>query len=179
MEDIVEKLGVEKSKEMIDRADLVLLVLDSTTGITAGDREIFDLVRSKEAIVLLNKADLSQDGIRPADLEELAKRMPVLTISARTGAGMDELEDKIVAMALGGRISASDEIMITNVRHKRALEKARRCLAEALAALAGEVPVDIVAIDIREAWEALGEITGTALTEEIVDRIFADFCIGK
>ena len=179
VEDIVEKLGVEKSKEMIDRADLVLLVLDSTTGITAGDREIFDLVRSKEAIVLLNKADLSQDGIRPADLEELAKRMPVLTISARTGAGMDELENKIVAMALGGRISASDEIMITNVRHKQALERARRCLAEALAALAGEVPVDIVAIDIREAWEALGEITGTTLTEDIVDRIFADFCIGK
>lgn len=178
-EDIVEKLGVEKTKEMIEGADLILLVLDATAGLTEGDREIFHLVQGRETIVLLNKTDLNQEGILPADLVGLAEGMPVLSISARTGSGLEKLEDQIITMALGGRITASDEILITNVRHKAALERARRHLDEAIAAVKGEVPVDIVAIDIREAWESLGEITGKTLTEDIVDRIFADFCIGK
>lgn len=175
----VERLGVERTKEMIGRADLVLLVLDSTAGITGGDREIAGLVKDKETIVLINKIDLKSDGIGIEEAQGLACGRPVLRISAVEGYGLDALEEKIVDMALGGRVSPSDEIMVTNVRHKRALEKSREYLLEARAAIRGNVPVDIVSIDVKAAWEALGEITGSTITEEIVDRIFADFCVGK
>lgn len=177
--EMVERLGVERTKEMIGRADLVLLVLDSTAGITEGDREIAELVKGKETIVLINKIDVNSGGISAEEAGYLACGRPVLKISAVEGYGLDALEDKIVEMALGGRVSPSDEIMVTNVRHKRALESSRKYLLEAKAAIRGNVPVDIVSIDVKAAWESLGEITGSTVTEDIVERIFADFCIGK
>lgn len=177
--EMVERLGVERTKEMIGRADLVLLVLDSTTGITEGDREIAELVKGKETIVLINKIDVNGGGISAEEAGRLACGRPVLEISAVEGCGLDALEDKIIETALGGRVTPSDEIMVTNVRHKRALEDSRKHLLEAKAAIGGNVPVDIVSIDVKAAWESLGEITGSTVTGDIVERIFADFCIGK
>ncbi|MCL6560167.1 MAG: tRNA uridine-5-carboxymethylaminomethyl(34) synthesis GTPase MnmE, partial [Firmicutes bacterium] len=155
------------------------VMLDSTAGIVEGDREIFRMVRDKKIIVLVNKIDLDRNCIQENELRQLAGGKPVLYISAEKGEGIAELEETIAAMVLGGDISATDEMLITNVRHKKALEKAMGRLKEAREAVSGNVPVDIVAIDIREAWEALGEITGKTLTEDVVERIFAEFCIGK
>ncbi|MCL6638572.1 MAG: tRNA uridine-5-carboxymethylaminomethyl(34) synthesis GTPase MnmE [Firmicutes bacterium] len=178
-EDLVEKLGVEKTREMIGRAGLILLVLDAAEGITEDDRVIFDLVRGKEVIVLVNKIDLAADGIRREELAQVAGGSPFVYISAAKGEGIGELEEKIVEKVMGGGVAAEEEVLITNVRHKNALEKALRRLTEAREGIMAGVPVDIAAIDIRGAWQALGEITGKNLTGDIIERIFADFCIGK
>lgn len=178
-EDIVEKIGVEKTREMIEQADLVLLVLDAARGLADEDYAIMKSIGEKKAIFLVNKVDVEESRIGENDLERLAEKRPVLWISAEKGTGLDELEERIVDMVLGGQVAGSDTVMVGNIRHKQALEKAARHLSEAVDGIKSRIPVDVVAIDIRTAWEALGEITGSTVTEDLLDRIFADFCIGK
>lgn len=178
-EDIVEKIGVEKTREMIGTADLVLVVLDAARGLTEEDHAVIELVGEKEVIFLVNKVDVKETKIDNNEIKRLAGERPLIWISAVKGEGLQELEEAIVKMVLGGRVAVSDTIMVANIRHKQALEKAGRHLEEAVSGIKEKVPVDVVAIDIRAAWEALGEITGSTVTEDLLDRIFADFCIGK
>lgn len=178
-EDIVEKIGVERTREMIGRADLVLLVLDAATGLADEDIAITELIGEKKAIFIVNKVDVEETRITGNEVERLAGKQPALWISAREEKGLDVLEEKIVEMVLGGQVFGSDTVMVANIRHKQALEKAARHLKEAVHGIKEMVPVDVVAIDLRTAWEALGEITGSTVTEDLLDRIFADFCIGK
>lgn len=178
-EDKVERIGVEKTREMIGQADLVLLVLDAARGLEEGDLAIVNTIGDKKAVFLINKADVKEQRIDENEVERLAEGRPVLWISAETGQGLEDLEDKIVEMVLGGQVAASDAVLVASVRHKQALEKASWHLREAVAGVRGSLPVDVVAIDIRAAWEALGEITGSTVTEDLLDRIFKDFCIGK
>lgn len=178
-EDVVEKIGVARTKENINRADLVLLVLDAARGLTDADRSIIESIGEKKSIILINKVDLEVIKIEKKEVERLAPGSPLIWISAEQGTGLSELEDKIVNMVLGGQATASDTVLVASVRHKQALEKAASHLVEAINGLSENVPLDMVSIDIRSAWEDLGEITGTTSTEELLDRIFADFCIGK
>jgi len=178
-EDIVEKIGVEKTREMIGRADLVLLVLDAVRGLTDEDFTIIESIGDRKAIFLVNKVDVEEIRIDESEIKKLSVKRPVIRISAETGKGLDQLEEKIVEMALGGQVAVSDTVLVANIRHRRALEKAAQHLNEAVNGIKEKVPVDVVAIDIRSAWESLGEITGTTVTEDLLDRIFADFCIGK
>jgi len=178
-EDMVEKIGVERTREVIVKADLILLVLDAADGLSAQDFVVVEMAEKKKSLVIVNKTDVKNKKIDQEDLERLAGNKPVIWISAEQGTGLDELEDKIVETVLYGRIDRSDSLMVTNIRHKRALEKAAFHLREAISAIESKVPVDIVAIDLRGAWESLGEITGSSVTENLIERIFNDFCVGK
>jgi len=178
-EDLVERIGVERSKEAIEKADLILLVLDDSAGVTGEDIEIIELLRKKRTIVLINKVDVGKKLISQEVIGNLIGSWPVLWISAENGTGLVELEETIADMVLGGKIVSQDNLLITNIRHKRALEKAVFHLREAVAGVKNMIPLDIVAIDIRAAWENLGEITGLTVDEDLIDRIFSEFCIGK
>jgi tRNA modification GTPase len=179
--DFVEKIGVEKTRETINRADLVLVVLDAVRGLDDEDRAILELIKEKKALILINKVDVDEAKIRikESDVRRLVRERPVLWISALKGTGIDRLEKEIFEMVTGGRVTGSDTVLVANIRHKEVLERSARHLQEAITGARQALPVDIVAIDLREAWEALGEITGSTATEDLLDRIFEDFCIGK
>jgi len=177
--DPVEKIGVERSRALLRRADLVLVVLDAAAGITAEDREILEQVRDKKGLVLINKCDLGDAASLSERLKKLVDDKPVLIVSALHGTGLDRLADAIAQLVLGGGIGAGDELLVSNVRHKSALQSCLFHLREVERSLNEGLPVDLLAIDLRAAWEALGEITGTTVSEDIIDRIFSDFCIGK
>lgn len=178
-DDIVERIGVEKSRELVEKADLVLVVLDAATGITVEDKEILEMVKDKTSILLVNKVDIGDGEFIAKELSLLSASKPIIKMSVKEGTGLAKLEDQIVEMVLGGAVTASDNVLVSNIRHKQALEKAKRHLQEVVTAITGPVPADLISIDLRGAWEALGEVTGSTVTEDLVDRIFADFCIGK
>lgn len=178
-ENIIEKIGIEKTKETIERAGLVLLVLDASRELTGEDLAVINSVGDKKTVFLINKADIGEKKIDKNNVAAQASGRPVLWVSAKEGTGLDQLEKIIFEMVMEGRISNSDTVLVTNARHKHALEKASAHLEDVREGIKINVPVDIAAIDIRAAWEALGEITGSTVTEDLLDRIFADFCIGK
>ncbi|SHH16438.1 tRNA modification GTPase trmE [Thermosyntropha lipolytica DSM 11003] len=177
-EDIVERIGVEKSSQAIEEADLVIFLLDVAAGITEEDMNIYRRLRKDNLIVLVNKEDLEEKNISEEDLARLFKGVKVIRGSVKEKTGLDELKKSIKDMIIEGRGSYEGEEMIFNIRQKIALDKAREHLVSALEGL-GKVPLDCLAVDIRGALEALGEITGKNIKEEVMDRIFRDFCIGK
>lgn len=178
-QDIVEKIGVEKTREMMEQADLALLVLDAARGIEEEDLDIITGIGEKKVIFIVNKVDLENTLIEEREVEKLAGGRPLLWISAETGQGLEKLEETIEEMVMGGQVEISDAVMVSNIRHKQSLEKAAQHLGETIDGLKRNLPVDVVSIDIRAAWESLGEITGSTVTEDLLDRIFRDFCIGK
>ena len=171
--DLVESLGVERSRKAIEQADLVLLVIDISEPITDADREIMELVGKKTALVAANKCDLPQQ----AEPEGLA--WEVVRISALIGEGLAQLEGRMVDLALGGRVFVSDGLMVQNVRQKEALERAERNLSQALSGTASGLPDDFITIDLSAAASALGEITGETVQDDLLEAIFSNFCIGK
>jgi tRNA modification GTPase len=173
-EDVVEKIGVEKSKEKIEEADLIIMMLDISNELDEEDKEIINYIKDKKYIILLNKADLD----KKIDLTEYGIDGDVLEVSAKTGEGLINLKDTIKNMFFKGEIAAT-EVMITNNRHKEALLRAKeRCIA-ALDTLESKLSIDLASIDVRSAWSFLGEITGETMEEDIIDKIFSEFCIGK
>ena len=177
--DLVEQIGVERSKEIIKNADLVLLVLDISSGIMEEDLDIMTFLKGKRAIVLVNKIDLDADENRKKEFEKLSAGFPVAYISAKNEIGLDELEDLIVSTITQGKIIPDQEVFVTNIRHKEILTNAISQLSEVLKGAEAEMTLDFLSIDLRGAWESLGEITGDTAGEDLLDRIFADFCIGK
>lgn len=178
-EDIIEKIGVQKTRESIQGADLVILVIDASREISDEDREIIELVKDKRGIKVMNKIDIADNGENTRYIDAVLPEWPLVRVSATQEKGIDKLEKEIVDLVTGGRIIPADGAMVTNVRHKLLLKKALDHLKEVRAAVENRVPLDLIAIDVRSAWEAVGEITGTVTTENIIDKIFADFCIGK
>jgi len=177
-DDIVESIGVEKTREYLDRADLVLLILDAARPLSEDDRKILDIIKGKKIIVLINKTDLEIQ----LDIKEIADRFinqPLIHMSLTQGKGLDTLEETIYEMVFSDGIKSSDAVMITSVRHEDCLKRAKVSLMDSAQAIECGIPVDLISIDIKSALEALGEITGENISEEIVDRIFHDFCIGK
>ncbi len=170
---VVEALAVERSRKAITQADFVLLVIDSSEPLTQSDRGLIDLLSEKTVLVAANKCDLP----RRADLDEL----PWLQVStsALTGEGLEGLETAMVTSVLGGKVVTSDALLVTNPRHKEALQRAERHLRLATAAQEENLPDDFVTIDLTTALNALGEITGEAVTDELLDIVFSRFCIGK
>lgn len=180
--DAVEKIGVERSRESIQRADLVLMVFDVAGGIDDEDEEIIHLVKNRRGIVVLNKIDI-EAGEETGEIKRLVREKlngwPVVEISALQEKGIRELENTVVELVTGGKVVARDGILVSNVRHKNQLLKAQEHLQEALDGVEAGLTPELVAIDIRAAWEAVGEINGSVITEDIVDKIFTEFCIGK
>ena len=173
--DAVEALGVERSRRAIEGADLVLHVVDNSQPLTEADREIAGLAGSRAALVVANKCDLPGR----AHPEELGREAPVVYTSALSGEGLGRLEEKMVEMALGGRVAASDAPLVTHPRHKDALERAAAALDQALEDLQAGMPDDFVTIRLTACLGALGEITGETVREDLLEAIFAEFCIGK
>lgn len=177
-EDIVEKIGVEKSKESYNTADLVIMVLDSSRPLSQEDREILETLENKKTIVLLNKTDLPQQ----IDIDELSKYVDcssIIKISALQHKGIEELQDKIEAMVYKGSVKNSSNLMITNSRHKDALLKAYESINDAISAIDQNMPYDFIEVDFKNIWDYLGYINGDTVKEDLLDTIFANFCIGK
>ena len=177
-DDLVERLGVERSRQAIAQADLVLFMLDASEPLQDHDRDIAALLADKPAIVVLNKADL------PARLEEeavaaLLPGCPRLRTVASSGEGVAALEEAVVAAVFAGRASVSAEPLVSNPRHKEALWRAREQLAAARGSWEAGMPADFVTIDLTAAVSALGEITGESVGEDLLDTIFSQFCLGK
>lgn len=177
-EDIVEKIGVARSKEAIEKADLILFIIDISEKLTKEDWDIISLVKDKKVIVACNKIDL---GIA-ADLREIEKifsRENICLLSIKEHKGIKELEKAIVDIVYGGSIKLKSTAMVSNIRHKNLLEMAKDSLDKALEAISNNIPVDLVSVDIKDAWLHLGEITGDTVEEDLINEIFARFCIGK
>jgi tRNA modification GTPase len=174
--DLIERLGIERSRAALAQADLALLVIDAGLPLDDGDRELAALVQGKPAIVVLNKIDLLETppGGRSTILDA-----PCVAVSALTGQGMETLEETIVETVFSGKVTVSEAPMVTSPRHREALNRALDHVSAAHAAHQSGQWVDLVAIDLAAAVNALGEITGQTASEDLVDTIFSNFCIGK
>lgn len=177
-EDIVEKIGVQKSKESIDSADLVIIVLDSSKPLTDEDLEILENAKSKKTIVLLNKIDLEQ-AIDQTVIEEIVGKDNIIKISALKNEGIEQIHDKIEAMVFAGDVKSSSSVVITNSRHKDALFKAYNSINDAIAGIDQRLPYDFIEVDFKNIWDYLGYINGDTVQEDLLDTIFSNFCIGK
>ncbi|HNX28211.1 MAG TPA: tRNA uridine-5-carboxymethylaminomethyl(34) synthesis GTPase MnmE [Syntrophomonadaceae bacterium] len=176
-DDTVERLGVEKAEEVINSADLVIWMLDFVTGITEQDMEIFQRINGKKRIVLVNKEDLELN-ISEEELQNLFPGDIIIKASVKEETGLNDLTKCITDMALSGEVNQDNMEMMLNLRQKKAFSKAQRHINEARRVLA-DTPLECVAVDLGIALEALGELTGKNIKDEIIDRIFHDFCIGK
>ena len=176
-EDIVEKIGVNKSREYIEKADLIIYVVDSSTELDENDQEIIEAIQNKKAIVLLNKSDL--DAKTDASVLQTQLSKPILSISAKNNTGIHELETLIEEMFFSGKLSFNDEVYITNTRQKNALAEAQNSLKMVLQSIADGMPEDFFTIDMMNAYEALGTIIGESVGEDLVNEIFSKFCMGK
>lgn len=188
-EDVVERIGVDRARQSLEHADLVLAVIDAEQGFTTEDQELLRSLAGKKIIIVANKTDL----IREDDAGELARlvaswadgNLPVGTCVKQTAApsneGIVELEDAIADMILAGSIpgSLSGGVVVSNVRHRRALEESGTALEHALQTAESGLPVDFISIDMKAATVALGSITGETVSDDVIDRIFSEFCIGK
>lgn len=181
-EDIVEKIGVDKAKKYLKSANLIIYVVDSSTELDQNDEEIISMLSDKKAIILLNKSDLSQvtsQEVVEKVLEENNMEKPVISISAKEQTGIDKLENTIKEMFFQGELSFNDEIYITNVRQKAALQSAMKSFQLVQQSIENEMPEDFYSIDLMSAYEELGSIIGEAVGEDLVNEIFSKFCMGK
>lgn len=162
----IERLGIERSQKVLKNADVVVAVVDGSKEISKEDRQILEVVKPLNSIIVFNKSDLFGD------------EKGGLTISAKTGAGIDEFKLALYEKAFAGGIDKNAELVVEE-RHLKALEKAEQSVVSALNSVELSVPLDLVAEDVKAVWDALGEITGTTASEEIINEIFAKFCVGK
>lgn len=176
-DDIVEKIGVDRAKQYADSADLIIYVIDSSTELDDNDFSIIDILKDKNAIVLLNKSDLST--ITTEDIVKKYMDKPVIYISAKDRTGIDELESKISEMFLHGQVSFNDEVYITNIRHKNSLTEALNSLKLVVESINNDMPEDFYSIDLMNAYEELGLIIGEAVEDDLMQEIFSKFCMGK
>lgn len=176
-DDVVEKIGVGRAREMAKDADLILYVVDSSTPLDENDEEIISMLDGRKAIVIYNKTDLA-----PAlDIDVLKKRTchTVIPVSAKEETGISKLEEEIKSMFFKGDISFNDEVYITNARHKEALEEAYKSLGLVKSSIEAGMPEDFFSIDLMNAYESLGRIIGESVGEDLVNEIFSKFCMGK
>ena len=176
-EDIVEKIGVDKAKSHISEADLVIYVVDASCELDQNDFDIIEMIRNKKAVILLNKSDLTT--VITKDMVESIIDKPILSISAKEEQGIKEFEDILKSMFFHGEISFNDEVYITNIRHKTAIQDAYDSLQKVIVSIDNDMPEDFYSIDLLDAYESLGSITGETIGEDLVNEIFSKFCMGK
>ncbi len=177
-EDAVEKIGVDRAKKTLEDADLIIAVFDASRELTEEDYEIINLIKERKSLVLLNKTDLPSKYTVDF-LEGLISNKNVITTSITEGIGVDILEKSIKDMFYSGEIQSDSTVVVTNIRHKNQLEKALINIESALEDIKLQVPLDCIEVDLRDCWENLGEISGDTIGEDILDKIFSEFCIGK
>ncbi len=177
-EDIVERMGVEKSRDMLRKADLLLLVLNAAEPLQEEDVRLLETVQPMETIIILNKTDLPRH-IDLQRVKQLAHDHPIVETSLLQDEGIDELEKAIGALFFDGTIQAQDATYVSNVRHIDLLKRAKETIEEALQAAALGMPVDMIQIDLVRTWELLGEVIGEQVQDQLIDELFSQFCLGK
>lgn len=177
-EDIVEKIGVERSRQVLKESDLILFVLNYNEALTEEDIKLFEAVKGLEFIVIINKTDLEQK-LDLDKVKELAGDRPVVTTSLLQEEGIDELETAIANTFFTGEIDSGDMTYVSNVRHIQLLNQSKKALEDAMEGIELGMPLDIVQIDVTRTWEYLGEIIGDTASESLIDQLFSQFCLGK
>lgn len=176
-EDIVEKIGVDKAKDYLVNADLIIYVVDSSTLLDENDEKIMEMIKDRTALVLLNKSDL--DTVTTEEMIASHLDQKIIKVSMKENQGVDELENAIKELFFHGKVELNDEVYITNARHKAALSNAKDSLNMVLDSIAMEMPEDFYSIDLMNTYEELGNILGESLGEDLVNEIFSKFCTGK
>ena len=186
-EDVIEKIGVDRAKEYAGRADLIIYVVDSSRELDENDEKILPLIKNKNAVILLNKSDLNTVVTKEMIKEKISdltggadkNEIPVISISAKEEKGIEKLEKKLKNMFLNGIVSFNDQICISNVRQKNALTDALESMRKVVESINAGMPEDFYSIDLMDAYEALGSITGESVGEDLINEIFSKFCMGK
>ena len=177
-EDIVEKIGVERSRKALSEADLILFVLNNNEPLTEEDRTLYEVIKNEDAIVIVNKTDLE----RQLDIEEVKTMIgdtPLIQTSMLKQEGVDELELQIRDLFFGGEVQNQDMTYVSNSRHISLLKQARQTIQDAIDAAEAGIPMDMVQIDLTRTWEILGEIIGESASDELINQLFSQFCLGK
>lgn len=177
-EDIVEKIGVERSRKALSEADLILFVLNNNEPLTDEDRTLYEVIKNEDAIVIVNKTDLE----RQLDIEEVKTMIgdtPLIQTSMLKQEGIDELELQIRDLFFGGEVQNQDMTYVSNSRHISLLKQARQTIQDAIDAAEAGIPMDMVQIDLTRTWEILGEIIGESASDELINQLFSQFCLGK
>ncbi|WP_338443602.1 tRNA uridine-5-carboxymethylaminomethyl(34) synthesis GTPase MnmE [Bacillus spizizenii] len=177
-EDIVERIGVERSRQVLKEADLILLVLNYSEELSEEDVKLFEAVEGMDVIVIMNKTDL-EAKIDSERVRELANGRPVVTTSLLKEEGVNDLEEAIQSLFYTGVIESGDLTYVSNTRHISILQQAKRAIEDALSGIEQDVPIDMVQIDLTRCWELLGEIIGDSVHESLIDQLFSQFCLGK
>ncbi|SDM40728.1 tRNA uridine-5-carboxymethylaminomethyl(34) synthesis GTPase MnmE [Sediminibacillus halophilus] len=177
-EDIVERIGVEKSRQVLKESDLILLVLNHGEELTQEDLNLFKAVEGLEVVVIVNKTDLPQK-INLEKVKELAADHSVITTALIEEKGIDDLEKAISETFFEGDLDAGDLTYVSNVRHIQLLKQALQALSDAMEGMENQMPIDLVQIDVTRTWEILGEIIGDTVHESLIDQLFSQFCLGK
>ena len=175
--DTVEKIGVEKAKKYASEADLIIYIADGSTSMDENDLEILELIQNKKTIILLNKIDLNLKTTK-SEIEKKTKH-PVIEVSVKEQRGLEVFSELIKKMFFEGKLTFNDQIYITNVRHKAAIQEAVDSLKMVLQSIEDDMPEDFFSIDLMNAYEALGRIMGESVGEDLINTIFSDFCMGK
>ena len=170
--DIVENIGVEKSKKALEEAELVLLLIDGSVGVTDEDKKIYNEIKNKPHILIINKTDLESKEINISDEN-------TVRISTKTGDGLEQLENKIEELFNTKNLDTENEIIITNIRHKDLISKTIKGLNSAIEAIETGIPIDMISINIKDAIKSLGEMLGESVSEDVLNKIFEKFCVGK
>jgi len=177
-EDLVEKIGVEKSRQVLQEADLILLVLNYGDELTEEDKKLFEAVHDMDVIVIVNKTDLPQN-LDMGELRQVAGEHPIVNTSLIKEEGIDQLEESISDIFFEGDIDTGDMTYVSNVRHVQLLKQAKDALRDATEGMEAGMPIDLVQIDVTRTWELLGEIVGDTVNESLIDQLFSQFCLGK
>ena len=177
-ENEIEKIGVNKAKNIANKAELIIAIFDISKDLNEEDRKIIKIIENKNAIILLNKIDINQSNTKMEnELKKLEK--PIIKISAKNNEGIDILYDNIIKMFNLGKLKTNEELIITNERHKNQILKSKENIIKAIEAIKNNVPTDIATVYIKQALEDIGEIMGHNISEEIINQIFKNFCLGK
>lgn len=176
--DLVEKIGVQRSRKILQEADLVLFMLNNNEVLSEEDKVIFEALEGLNFIIIINKTDLAMK-INLNHVEKLASGNPIIATSILNDQGITELETALAEMFFAGQITSDDLTYVSNARHIQLLQKAKVALEEAMEALELEMPLDITQIDVRRSWDFLGEIIGDTASDSLIDQLFSQFCLGK
>ena len=176
-DDLVEKIGVDRARDSLKDADLIIYVVDRSTRLDQNDYDIMDMIRGRNVIVLMNKSDLECR----ADAAQIADKLdaPLVEVSAKEETGIDQLAALVKKMFLSGNISYNDQVFLTNARQKAAADRARDSLRLVARSIEDGMPEDLFTVDLMDAYEELGHIIGQSVGEDMIDAIFSQFCMGK
>ena len=176
--DVIEQIGIEKAKEAFNTADYIIFIIDASQPLNEEDLEILSYVNGRKSLILLNKQDKGNQVIA-TDIANKSPNSDIIYTSLIRGEGIEEIEDKIEELVYGGEISQEESVMVSNVRHTELLRKSKEAVSDAMEMVLRREPLDIIEIDVRNAYDDLGEITGDTVTDEILNEVFSRFCLGK